>query len=618
MSTLSLSQSVRSIYKKIKKIDELLNIIEFCESPSGLNIKLYPVQKFILRVFYSLDLSDDISDDPILIYDDFNEKLIRTFNSEIDFFHFLYSEQRINVSYDEWRENGEFLEIIFVIGRRGSKTTMTSLIGCYTLYVVLSLEDPHRYFGIMESDSIGIALVSNHGDNAAKQYMAISELITRSTFFQKYLATSNGEELWLMSEAFKALKEEDKVAKKGNILVTSFTASPSVRGSSNIMVVMDEFDHFKDADSSHVKDKRLAERVYEALVPSISGFVDPNNGKAVGKSFVISSPNGKKGELYKLYKASFEDKGTLMLNMPSWWVNRRVASQVLRSAYIKSERSFRQEFGAEFIDKMSNWVTESVLDSAFNIGNSNLCRASDPTARYYVGLDLAFTHDRCPIAVGRLSDTLPSNYQPFIEGLRVAEEGPYYIIDHVKVFKPEDESGGEIKIEGVIEYLDFMCRNSFRVIDGSFDQYNGAALEQLLAKKPHIRLHQEAANVYNNSSRAMLMKKILNERRLILPYDSEIRDEFRELQEVILKDKGVKVCNDAGHDDIYCAISRAVEKIYINEVVNGGFQPRANVFARGGGIVNRNDSRMIVRGADGINYGNPSRASRMSNGVVRR
>ena len=38
--------------------DEVVDIISFAEAPWGLNLNLYPAQKFVLKCFYGMELDD--------------------------------------------------------------------------------------------------------------------------------------------------------------------------------------------------------------------------------------------------------------------------------------------------------------------------------------------------------------------------------------------------------------------------------------------------------------------------------------------------------------------------------------------------------------------------------
>ena len=131
---MSLHDTIHKISSKVSKDGDsrALNIIEFAESRAGLAQKLYPGQKFIFKLFYGIPLSDNVEDNEIIIRDKFNEEVLHIF-SEVQFLDFLYQEKRINISPEDYEKgNLEFEEISFVIGRRGSKSTMTAIIACYT------------------------------------------------------------------------------------------------------------------------------------------------------------------------------------------------------------------------------------------------------------------------------------------------------------------------------------------------------------------------------------------------------------------------------------------------------------------------------------------------------
>ena len=60
-------------------IDETkpMNILDFAQSKFGLGLKLYPGQRFILKLFYGLKLDEEIDpSDPIIIRDQFKRLYI--------------------------------------------------------------------------------------------------------------------------------------------------------------------------------------------------------------------------------------------------------------------------------------------------------------------------------------------------------------------------------------------------------------------------------------------------------------------------------------------------------------------------------------------------------------
>lgn len=601
----NLAGLMRKFYKDSASMLDLMNVVEFAESSTGLNLKLYPAQRFILRVFYGLELQTNLQD-PIVIKDGFNEHIVETFTDERDFFEYLYSHKRINMSYETWDAcRGDSNEIVLICGRRASKTVMTSIITAHQIYLLLSIRDPHEYFSIMKSDPIGIALVSNSDVGAMRTYKAISDIIYKSRFFRPYIASaSNQFGLWLMSEAYKDEVEQGVAhSTSGNIVIVSYPPTDKVRGASNVIVIMDEIAHLPDA-SAEYKDTQMDERIYRALVPSVWGFVSPETHKGVGKSFVLSSPNGKRGLLYDLYKKSFTQTNTLMLNTPSNWINVNLAPDRIKESFNKSELGYKQEFLAEFIDITGNWISDlDRLWACFDKKADNRM-GQKQDCYHFLGLDLAFTHDRSVIAVGHCQFEKPEvELQKMSYYDMMAKDGLYYIIDYIHIF--EAKKGIPIKPDDVIETLKAVY-NRFRIYNGTADQYSGEIFKTMIAKTPNVRLDIEPATAQNNSDRAMLMKQLIMEGRLIMPDLEMVRLEFQALQETVQKGF-VRVANDRGHDDIYSAVARCVEQAHKYHKLQSERIMSATRFV--GGNVLRTPIRYT--GRKPLTTGNPLRDSKI-------
>lgn len=564
----SFSKVARQILKERDKEIQLMDIISFAESKAGLGVKLYPVQKMILKLFYKLPLTDSLPEgEHIVIKDEFNEHIIHEFASEYAFIEFLRSEKRINISIEDYQDpDNVFSECVLICGRRASKTTLTAIITCYSIYQLLSIPDPHEYYGVLRTDPIGITFVSNIKAGAYRTFKAVTDLITNSKFFTRYTYDKGAvaNELWLKTDSFRQEEELGVMhTNPGNIVISSQTAGPSVRGASNFIIAIDEIAHFRDADTRIQKDKYLDQIVYEALYPSILGFVDPVTHKGVGKSFVISSPKGEDNLLYEMYQESFNQKNVIMLNTPSNWINEKISPQDLRKLYQRSEASFRQEIRAEFVEAENKWIPEPErLKACFDIASKNLPYQTINTT-YFSGLDLGLTGDWTAFAVGHYQHHLPPTYTPEREEFRelMAKDDNtqgVVVIDYIKFWKPPEK--GSTDIELILSDLERIYQR-FNIRTGTYDQYSAAIFTQLLKKRPKIRLEYDPATVPGNSNRALLMKSLINEGRLVMPYIEEVRDQFLKLNETVLREGMVKVDNVRGHDDIYSAISRAVEKI---------------------------------------------------------
>jgi len=559
---MALSDFLRDIVKQVEKEARVkpMTIIEFAEAPSGLNYTLYPVQKFIFKVFYKIPLSSDINENRIIVKDQFNEKTLYEFD-EVSFFKFLEREGRINLSFQDWEEMEDTIdEIIFVIGRRGSKTTMTSIISAYTVYLLLLMEDPHSYFGIVPNEPIGIALCSNSSEGAERQLRNLIQLINPSRFFQPYIYGTKGGKYWLRTVKFKEKEELGLTTSPGDILIEAYAASPSVRGASNIVVVMDEFGHFNDADVTNKK-KPLDEKLYEALTPSVAGFTD-DDGVAYGKSFIMSSPNGKKGALYKFYKNSFNDKTYLALNMPSNWVNYKISSKRLRNAYNKSELSFRQEYLGEFVDSAGGWISnKDKIKAMINMNMVNTLRNGVRGKKYFLGIDLAMSGDGFSLCVAH-KEARRVNHKTEDEKLEILlNEKNIIVIDYIEYHLPEE--GEVLDYEFIIQRIKNVYRY-FNISRGYYDQWAGQVFTQLFAKHKVPRLEMIPSTQKLNSEVAKLFRQLIMEGRLMCPSDVDyFIDEISNLQETVSRNNYVKVeANSGEHDDVFDAVSRAVYMAY--------------------------------------------------------
>ena len=521
-----------------------VDIITFAESPIYLGLKLYPIQKFVLKIVYSIPLSDDISHDPIIIKDQFNEKVVRVFNSELEFVQYLYDNDMINsLEFDD-----ELIEIELIIGRRGTKTTISSIITSYTLYLLLFNKSPHEYAGVIKQSEIGVAICSNNKDNASRQLREVSTMVYSCGWFKKFLVTKEptGSGFFLKTQE----EVDDPSIKIGRLYVTVFAASPSVRGSSNIVVIMDEYAHFIDSEAS-TKDEPLDKKLYEALSPSVSGF-QTDDGKALGKAIIITSPNGKKGEVWKDKKSSKNLKSKIFLNIPSWWINPRLTPAFLKSMYSKSEKSFWQEYGAKFVDKESNWIIN--FDKFYAMRDlrlKNSIRNGNPNIRYYAGVDLALSGDGAAIVVGhhekkRTRLTEREEYQGLVKNEDI------YVVDYISYMLPE--KGRILEVDDIIEEMKNIIHH-YNIYGWGFDQWSYDMFNQYVAKYGGIKFKNQIkinATQETNSNLARNFKQFMNEGRLILPDDDGFFNEIKDLKEKIAG-RFIKVENTSGHDDRFSA-----------------------------------------------------------------
>lgn len=118
--------------------DTIANIIDFVESPWGLNIKPYPVQRIILKAHYGIPLDD--TDQSVHISDWKRQNWLHM--TEAEYLRYLYDNQRCNIR--EVVKGQELREMVLSIGRRSGKCVVgDSLVLTDTgIHRIESLGDP--------------------------------------------------------------------------------------------------------------------------------------------------------------------------------------------------------------------------------------------------------------------------------------------------------------------------------------------------------------------------------------------------------------------------------------------------------------------------------------------
>ncbi len=109
-------QDVADGYLKGRSSGSTVDVISFVEAKWGLNMTLFPAQKFILKTFYGMELDDREKSVPV--FDELKSREIGHF-TEQEFMQFLIDTGRTNLR--EYKPGHPRRELILNVGRRGSK-----------------------------------------------------------------------------------------------------------------------------------------------------------------------------------------------------------------------------------------------------------------------------------------------------------------------------------------------------------------------------------------------------------------------------------------------------------------------------------------------------------------
>lgn len=561
-----------------------LDIITFAQSKQGLNVKLFASQRALLKILKHEELDDTVRD--VEIRDKFNKKIIGTY-TERGFFEYLRETGRISIPYEEYLESKfSIVQINLVMGRRASKSTIIGILAAYDLYRVLRIHNPQDYFKIVETDSMDGVFIALGEDNATKLFAKFTKLISKSPLFKPHLLEKpSGTQIRIWTKRNLEILAQKGRAGRADALSNSITIramanSPQVRGDNNLFVIMEEFAHYNSSSSS-TRDNPLDNLIYEAAVPSVSGFKNPD-GTPFGKAYIISSPNGKKGKFWSEIEASKRlgaKSGSVTIEAATWEINPSISPAFLESQYYKNISSYAQEYGAEFIDGGLAWLKDlDILYRAFSSTlYKNAIHLGQIKTQYFAGVDFALSNDGTAVTVShfeprlkRLMDDLvieahSYNEKSFLEEFcGIARDS--YIVDYSEVRyagAPPYENRKTLLISEVLDWIVEVYKR-FPIQAGMYDQWSGEIIKQLVAERGLKRLELVTHTAAINSAQYKLFEQLLHMDALVLPFETSLKTELLGLQVEHRSNELINVSAPPGatfHDDRFDSLIRS---LYLN------------------------------------------------------
>lgn len=375
--------------------EEIVDIIKFCEDPKYLNLpavglSLWDAQRIILKCFYIGSIG--------------NKELALT-QAEWEWLYKMEpDEERDGNVYqknikDVIRKMQKrlqdpnmpyFKELHLQLGRRASKTTVSSIITAYEAYKLLVINegDPHGYYNLPQDNEIAIINCATALKQAEKLYGELQARIRNSPFFRGRIAKETSNEIRLYTNRDLAKKAAGATLEiHGSILLLcAHSNADSLAGINAILILFDEIAFYDETG------KYTGKYFYGRLKPALSKFYKYDAARIVQ----ISSPNKRLGIFYETAMLAKEDDANgnsiLSFQLPTWDVNPDVPydhPEMTRDR-VNNLDLFNVEFGAQWAEggSFSSYFDPGLIDRCVR-GDIGPHRRPVPGFNYYIHIDPA-------------------------------------------------------------------------------------------------------------------------------------------------------------------------------------------------------------------------------------
>ncbi len=483
----ALSSEVSSFLdsKKTKKSDraegdvEFLSVLDFIERFKLLPYGLYPVQRFIVKLYYNIPLEDKVK--CISIKDKFGDKILYEF-TETEYLQYLYNQGHSNIEKQDGKERRE---LILVLGRRSGKSSLSAIFAAYELYKLLRRGCPQAYYGMPSGSEIRVLAVANDKEQASIVYGDVQSHVESVDYFKSALANTTQTYMKFRTENDRKRFGEDG---KSTISATfKSSVAKGLRGRGVMCAILDEIAFFIDDGKSS------AERVYKALMPALAQFSpkNPQNkheaiGPTEGRMILISSPDAKEGFFYRQYQlAMSKDRGSedmLVIQAPTWEVNPTLDRSYYEKEYFKDPKTFMTEHGAEFSDRVRGWIEDSTdLFECVTPGRIPTDRGL-PREPHFAGIDVGLVNDGTCIALSKIKDgKIQLVYHEVWYAKRKWKDVNPHLKSPLIPYALTLQDVPRIDMAQIALWFKALT-NKFYIHKGIFDQWSGIVFEQELHK----------------------------------------------------------------------------------------------------------------------------------------
>lgn len=387
-----LAEAIRAI-RKGHGLDEdiargIVDVITFCVDPHylAIDVKLWIGQIIILKCYYMGSIGNESLK---LTQEEWEWLYAKGEPEEIEGVVYENNIKDVIKKMLNREKNPDaklFKDLQLVLGRRGGKTFLASVITVYEAYKLLMINngDPHSYYNLPADDEIAIINVALSQQQAGRLFGQVQSRIRNSPFFKGRVSKETASEIRLYTDGDLAKKAQGaNLTVPGSILLLCGHSNPdSLAGYSAILILFDEIAFYDETG------KVTGKYFYARLKPSLSKFFHYDAGRIVQ----ISSPNSKMGIFYETWEQAKSEESMLSFQLPTWSINPDVKfdEDALRKDRETNIELFNSEYGAQ-------WASGGTYGNYFEPGLVDRCIRGDvgvhdrimPGCNYYLHVDPA-------------------------------------------------------------------------------------------------------------------------------------------------------------------------------------------------------------------------------------
>jgi hypothetical protein len=436
-------------------------------------------------------------------------------------------------------------EIILQLGKGSGKDYTSTVAVGYTVYKLLCLKDPARYYGKPSGDAIDIINIAINAQQA------------KNVFF-KGLKTKIEKSPWFAGKYYA--KMDSIEFDKAITVYSGHSERESHEGLNLLVAILDEISGFANEVGTGNEQGKTADNIYKAFRGSVdSRFPD------LGKVALLSFPRYPGDFISSKYEDSILEKDVIQRShkfimnpdlpedmegnsLEISWDEDNITSYKYPGVFAlkratwevnptRSIDDFKLAFYTDLGDAMMRFLCVPTYASDAFFKQRDRVRAAmsfrnpldtfrrfdpafkpDPDKTYFVHADLAQQHDKCAVAIAHVDKWV--NIQVIKDYQQVA---PLVIVDAVAWWEPRIE--GPVNLSEVKQWIQNLRRIGFNIGMVSFDRWQSFDIQNELRQ---VGMRTETVSVAKKHYEDMAM--LIYEDRLAMPSIDLLFEELTELK----------------------------------------------------------------------------------------